>query len=58
MIMAGMNSRIWSSSNHGKEITEDQHTKGKKWYVTCSPKRNKLRWNKKKGVLEKTKQNL
>lgn len=53
--MVGINCRSWSSSNHGKEFSEDQHKKGKKWYVTTAPKRVKLRWNKKKGLLEKTK---
>jgi hypothetical protein len=53
--MTKINTRAWNSSSHGKQITEDQNKKGKKWFVTYSPKRVKLKWNKKNGVLEKTK---
>lgn len=52
--MTGMNSRCWNSSNHGKEFTKEQH-KAKKWFLTNSPMRTKLRWNKKRGIREKTK---
>jgi len=53
--MTKMNTRAWGSGSHGKQATEDQNKKGKKWFVTCSPKRVKMRWNKKRGIYEKTK---
>jgi len=53
--MTKMNTRAWSSSSHGKQSTEDQNKKDKKWFVTCSPKRVKKRWNKKDSVYETTK---
>jgi len=50
--MSKMNQRAWGADSHGKQHTEDQHKKGKKWFITCAPKRTKKRWNKKKGVFE------
>ena len=53
--MTKMNTKAWGSQASGKRATEDQNKKNKKWFVTYSPKRVKMRWNKKKGVYEKSK---
>lgn len=53
-------SRDWKRGAHGKEHSEAQHKKRKKsgrWKL-CNIRakiKPKLRWNKKKGKLEKTK---
>ncbi len=53
--MSKMNQKVWNSQNHGKQITKDQHKKGKKWFITIAPKRTKQRWNKKDGTKEVSK---
>jgi hypothetical protein len=47
------NTRKWGSRK--KDKTEDQHNKKKKWATHEGTKRTKLRWNKKKGIREKSK---
>ena len=53
--MTKMNTGAWGAGSSGKRVTEDQNKRNKKWYITCSPKRVKMRWNKKKGILELSK---
>ncbi len=53
--MSKMNQKVWGSSNHGKQTTEDQNKKGKKWFITTAPKRTKERWNKKDSIREVSK---
>jgi hypothetical protein len=48
-----INTRKWNSKR--RDITEDQHNPKKNWRYHVHTKRTKVRWNKKKGVLEKTK---
>ena len=53
--MTKMNTRAWGAGSSGKRVTEDQNKRNKKWYRTYSPMRTKKRWNKKFGILEKSK---
>ena len=50
-----INTREWNSTKKGKEFNENQHTKEKDPSYHEGLKRTKMRWNKKKGVREKSK---
>ena len=47
------NTRKWGSKK--RDVKNDHHKKGKKWYFHEGIKRTKLRWNKKKGKRERSK---
>lgn len=48
-----INTRKWGSKREDKTL--DQHNKTKKWQHHVGLKRTKIRWNKKKGIQEKSK---
>jgi len=50
-----INTREWNSTRKGEEFNENQHTKEKNPAYREGLKRTKMRWNKKKGVREKSK---
>jgi len=50
-----INTREWNSTRKGAEFKENQHKKSKDPSYHAGLKRTKLRWNKKKGVREKSK---
>jgi len=47
------NTRKWNSKK--EDIKNDQHSPKKKWKTHFGLKRTKIRWNKKKGIKEKSK---
>jgi hypothetical protein len=50
-----MNSKHWNTSRKGKDVTANEHNKKKHPEYRCGLKRTKMRWNKKKGLREKSK---
>jgi len=50
-----INTREWNSTRKGAEFKDNQHKKSKDPSYHAGLKRTKLRWNKKKGIQEKSK---